>query len=736
MSLLSGQKSFPNIQGRTFVLICAIGILFACIIIRLFRLQVVNGEEYFRRSQANFVQTRKISHSRGEVYDRNGNLIISNRIAINVYLTPAMLPSIKKQLQPFESFFELKSKEIKKIEQDLYATIESAEFSPILILQQISGDTAKSILETAFASSTEEYFLVRPHKNENISFETLEEFDSKRRYDVYLEPKNFPSKALVVYHLVEQLADEDPVLKRKEIYSKVSKSSGLEIFKEMLAFRDVSREVWERIEAKIQSGELPGVSVHESLVRYYPYGETGGHIIGYVNEISQNELDEQPDKFEPGSVIGRRGIEKQFEDFLRGQDGEEKVIVDAKGRKQNIQVAPEILPPEEKNKEPIPGARLFLTIDWELQQHVEKIFDGLSGAIVVMNVKTGELLSLLSKPSYNPAILSSGFTRKEKKVLDDNMYRPWRNKAIQDYYAPGSTYKIVTALAALHYGVTNSDEKIFCPGYFTFGNYTWRCWKKEGHGEVNLRMAIAQSCDTYFYEMGKRLGINNLSNVARDLGFGQKTDINIDGEQKGLLPDLEWYKKSSFGYQRGNDINMAIGQGAVVTTPIQLAIAFSVLANGQQVIKPQIVKKIETVNGDTLFEMSAMTKHTLHYQPKNVALILQGLDAVVNEPYGTTYKYRLGYPRVAGKTGTAQVQRLGKIIKKNFELQWKERDHAWFAALAPSSNPEIAVVVFHEHGGSGSSNAAPYAMKIIQAYYDLQETRFNAFRLPLYSKPQ
>jgi penicillin-binding protein 2 len=362
---------------------------------------------------------------------------------------------------------------------------------------------------------------------------------------------------------------------------------------------------------------------------------------------------------------------------------------------------------------------VVLSIDLELQRAAENAFGGKAGAVVMIEVNTGRLLVLTSTPSFNPAKLAGYFDPAEKRRLDSmNELRPWRFRAIQDYFAPGSTFKVVTALAALKTKVTTPYEKVNCPGAFRLGKARWRCWKESGHGLTDLPLSLARSCDVWYYTMGARMGLEPIYEMGLQLGFGRRTEVDLTPESKGIMPGKKWYARNAReGYTLGAAVNVAIGQGAMSATPLQLAVVYSAIANGGTVYQPQVALRIESFEGKDSRLIPPRVVRELNIPDAHLAIVREGLRQVVNEPFGTAHYRRSKLLHVSGKTGTAQVARMGKRRVRSRDQAWKVKDHAWFAAMAPSEAPEIVVAVFVEHGGGGSSAAAPVAMRAVEAWW-------------------
>lgn len=559
----------------------------------------------------------------------------------------------------------------------------------------------------------------------------------------------------VLTALGNQLGLDPEIL--QNIRDTIASRRGLDRFVPVLVKRDLTPTEVEVIESQKSIFALDGVDIVEGRRRTYPGKRLGAHLLGYVNEIDPGRLARErnrgnPDDYARGDLVGRAGVEHHFETRLRGGDGRTHVVVDAKGRRQRSDYF-EQLAGSPSDVPPRPGHNLVLTIDAELQRQAESAFDGRAGAVVAMDPNTGAIRAMVSVPAYDPNRVSGLLALEEKARLDADPLKPWVNRAIQGQYAPGSTFKVVTAMAALSQNVSRPSERVTCPGFFRMGRHTWRCHRDAGHGAVNLRQAIKVSCDTYFYTMSGRTGIDPIAAAGRELGLGRRTGIELRGEKPGLMPDEAFHDRvdrATGGYQRGMAVNTSIGQGSVLMTPLQLAVAYSALANGGRVLKPQLVERIETpdfrvvrrrldVSGarveevvgkapETSWRMTPEVRRQLKASPEHLRAIHEGLIAVTSEPGGTAYWRRSRQVSMAGKTGTAQVIRLGKERLDADEVPYEERDHAWFAAWAPAEDPKLVVVVLNEHSGHGGSKAAPIAVRVIDAFFELEAGLASADR--------
>ncbi|MEZ4598715.1 MAG: penicillin-binding protein 2 [Syntrophotaleaceae bacterium] len=490
---------------------------------------------------------------------------------------------------------------------------------------------------------------------------------------------------------------------------------------------DVSRETLEKVLE--HSFELPGVLTEIRPLRSYPHGDQAAHILGYLGEITEEELDSGKfQDYRPGHFVGKSGLEKQLEKYLKGTDGERRVEVDVQGKKLRIL----------KTLEPSPGQRVLLTIRQDLQQAAEEAFGEEAGAAVVMDVRTGEVLAMASRPSFDPALFARGITGQEWIDLLQNPRNPLTNKAIKGQYPPGSVFKIVSALAALESGAADPSTKVLCGGQVAVGNRTFRCWKKGGHGTVDLKKALKESCDVWFYQAGQKAGIEAIAAMSRNLGLGHELKFDLEGEQDGLIPDRQW-KKQRFGqpWYNGETVIAAIGQGYILVTPMQMAAMMSAIANGGTVWRPHLVKRIQDVHGNIQFETKPERLHSVELNPAHLKAVREGLAAVVNEQGGTAWLARLQEMPYAGKTGTAQVVKQKERTRKGEEhlIPYQFRDHALFAAYAPLDRPEVAIAVIVEHGSHGSSAAAPIAQAILARYFNLEIEKKPVPAPPVPQKP-
>ncbi len=466
---------------------------------------------------------------------------------------------------------------------------------------------------------------------------------------------------------------------------------------------------WEQLsEVAVNAPILPGVNPEVGLTRHYPLDTDFAHVVGYVGPVSDYDLkridDPDPLLQIPRFQIGKSGVEAKLEKKLRGQAGIKRIEVNARGR-----VMREI-----DRRESIPGSDVQLTIDSRLQNYVQARLEGESAAAVVIDTHSGDLLAIGSTPSFDPNKFVNGISVAEYKALLENEYRPLANKAVQGTYPPGSTFKMVTALAALEEGLVTPEETIYCPGYTTLGRRRFHCWKRGGHGHVNLHDSLRRSCDVYYYDLAQRVGIEKITAMARRLGLGQEYPIPMSAVAEGLTPTKEWkLAKRGEPWVIGDSLNAAIGQGFVLASPLQLAVMTARIASGR-LIAPRLVKSIDGV------ENPASDGAPIGLRRSHLEHIRNAMFAVSNSQRGTAYRSRI-LPddlKLAGKTGTSQVRNITKAerargVFRNEDLPWNRRDHALFVCFAPYNAPRIAVSVVVEHGGGGSKAAAPIARDIV-----------------------
>lgn len=584
----------------------------------------MNGDKFKQYSEDNRIKKVKITSPRGMIFDRNKKLLVDNRPAFDLEVTPQELYADKQ----WKNTVERLSKMVKMPSQEILDVLLKAKNQPTFLPVKIKQDL-----------NPEEVAIVEAHKL-----------------------------------------------------------------------------------------DLPGVAIQMEIKRTNLYGDLAAHLMGYIGEVNPNELPRLNKKipqggypYKMGDVTGKFGLESRLEDVLRGIDGEEYIEVDALGRrKRQTKGITDAL----KAKASVPGKNLILTIDQDLQIAAQKSMEKLYGnkqigAVIALNPKTGEILAALSQPSFDPTLFSRGVSSKLWNELLNNEYRPLRDKTLQDHYSPGSTYKTITAIAGLEEKLIDENTTVNCNGSYRLGNRVYHCWKKHGHGTVNIVSALKGSCDVFFYRLGQRLGIDTIAKYSKMLGLGRRTGVNLAHEETGLIPTEEW-KKKRFGQEwiAGETLSCAIGQSYILTTPLQLANSYAAVGNGGFLWKPYIVKYIESPDGRILKEFQPEQLGHAQISKNTLDLIRRGLVAVVNEPGGTAFGQRVPGIDMAGKTGTTQVIRLSpdKLKQKCESMPFNVRDNGLFAAFAPPENPEIAVAVIAEHACHGASGAAPIAIAVMKTY--------------------
>lgn len=474
------------------------------------------------------------------------------------------------------------------------------------------------------------------------------------------------------------------------------------------------RITWEELSrVAANAPALPGVTPEVGLSRRYPLGKDFAHVAGYVGPVSQRDLDriEDPDQLLriPRFQIGKVGVEAKYEDLLRGKAGAKRVEVNAVGRVMR----------ELDRREGQSGANVQLTVDYALQNYVQARLGEESASVVVMDLKRGDVLAIASAPTYDPNKFVRGISVNDYAFLRDNDRRPLASKTVQDAYPPGSTFKMVTALAALEAGIITAEDTVHCPGHLEVSDRKFHCWKRSGHGHMNLELSLRESCDVYYYDLALKVGIEKISEMARKLGLGLKHDIPMSAVASGLAPTKDWKQRvRGKEWVIGDTVNASIGQGFVLSSPLQLAVLAARLATGRSV-SPRLINTIDGIAQPSLGGTD------LGINENNLRKIRKAMFAVSNSRRGTAYGSRIIKDsfRMAGKTGTSQVRNISAAerargVTRNEDLPWERRDHALFVNFAPYENPEIAVSVVVEHGGGGSTAAAPIARDItLQALY-------------------
>jgi penicillin-binding protein 2 len=521
----------------------------------------------------------------------------------------------------------------------------------------------------------------------------------------------------------------------------------------VLVREDLARDVV--AELKQHENEMSGAEVVRVPVRYYPWKNLGAHAIGYVSEIDAETLarvrppgfDKLPEseqqklnplRYENGDIVGATGVEHAWESYLRGQRGWEERVIDARGHYRTGPEADRLKDPSSK-QDPIPGRDVRLTLDIELEQSIEKAMRvQRAGAVVVVEVRTGRLLAMYSKPDFDPNDVSGGGgherLRQTVSRLHEDPLMPTLDKTTSGSFQPGSTFKPFAALAALEERKLDPDDTERCDGLLVFGRRVFHC--THVHGRVNMHEAIAESCNVYFIKVAEAVGMDPIAKVAEEFGLGEKTGLGVNPEAAGRIPTRSFYALRFPGrFYQGYTMNSAIGEGATTVTPLQLALAYAALGNGGTLYSPELVRAVETGDGAIVQDFAPRVRRKVNVKQENLARVNDALYGVVNEMKGTAFPARDPGLDVAGKTGTAQSAPVAGADKDPRMADWYRANHAWFAAYAPAKAPEIAVALLVEHGGAGPTVAAPIAMQIVREYERLTAQRAGKPGPPPKPKP-
>jgi penicillin-binding protein 2 len=536
--------------------------------------------------------------------------------------------------------------------------------------------------------------------------------DNRPAFNIYATPREFTDEVRGELARILGLSDEDLL----KIGERIAVGKRRDSRQPVLILED---QVRERAALVAQSKtRLAGVEVHHEPYRFYPQGDLAAHLIGYMSQMTATEYDRLSSSgYDSSELIGRYGLESAWENYLRGKKGIERFAVDARGRRLDEATTATLITGP-RIDDPVPGANLVLTIDAGLQRAAEKAVAHLpAAAVIVVEIHTGRLLAVVSKPSFDPNVMTGHLTRAEETLLLSDPRKPFIDKALRAEYPPGSVFKFVTALAALEDGQAAEDEPIVCNGSYELANTTFRC--TAAHGKLDLLGAIQHSCNIYFWKLAERTGLDRIAEVARAYGFGAPSQLGLNGDAPGLIPTKAWYEART-RYKVGYATNAATGQGDVSVSVIQVAMAYAALANDGTLLVPQVVDHVESSSGERIvsFEPKVMRKIKTPYDALDIWR--RGMRLVMSEPGGTAYELgRSDLVQIVGKTGTAEVRKRRKKDEGERVLEaWHPtQSHAWFAGWAPADNPEIAITVLVEHGGSGGKIAAPVAKAVLEAYY-------------------
>ncbi len=539
--------------------------------------------------------------------------------------------------------------------------------------------------------------------------------DNIPRFDAVVTPQYLKHKKETLEELAHILeVPNEQIAKTLQKYITLPKYKPI-IVKKNISFREVSL-------IETENSDLLGVNVETFISREYKDKEVGAHLLGYISEISPIQLPKLRKRdnydYKLGDFIGQFGLEEELDLFLRGTNGHEFVEVDALGRKKRHLQADEIFKAI-KNQPSVPGLNVRLTIDQDLQLAAYQGMEGKVGAVTAVDVNSGEILAMVSRPSFNPSFFSRGLTSQYWSSLVKDENNPLRDRSIQEHFSPGSTFKTLVAIAALEEKIIDEKTEVVCNGKFRLGARTFHCWKKHGHGSVNVYKSLKESCDVFYYKIATKLDIDVIARYANMFGLGRPTGILLPREISGLVPDRAWKKKrNGEDWMLGETLSCAIGQSYMLATPLQLTMAYASVANGGKLYRPYLVKDIFSNAGRVIQRFSPEVRSDLHISEKTKKIIRDALFQVVNIPSGTAYNQRGKGIQMAGKTGTSQVVRLSadKIYNKCEDFEYRFRHHGIFVGFAPAHNPKIAVGVVVEHGCHGASAAAPVATAVITTY--------------------
>lgn len=585
---------------RALLLAGGQGLILSALGGRLYYLSVVEGEKYKVRADKNRISLRLIAPERGDILDRKGRKLATNRQDFRVFLIPEQTADAKNTLNKLGRIVELSPRQLRRIERQMK---RQRKFVPITVAEGLEWDT----------------------------------------------------------------------------FARVN----------------------------VDTPELPGILTDAGLSRHYPNGQEVAHIVGYLASPDEDDVNKNPLYQLPGFKVGKQGLEDRFEGHLRGYAGTRRVEVNSVGRE--IRELP-------GKQDAVFGDHLRLSIDLELQREATKLLGEEAAGAVVIDVKTGELLALASTPTYDPNEFTRGISSQNWNALLKDPRKPLVNKCVNGVYPPGSTVKMLMALSALEEGLVTPDTEYYCNGRHRLGNHTFHCWKRGGHGKLDLVGAISNSCDVYFYELAEKMDIDKIAEMAERFGLGQLHNIDVDGEKAGLVPTREWKERTQRErWQLGETLNVSIGQGALLATPLQLAVMTARIASGKEV-KPSLL--MASLHNDPFLQDADFAR--MQVNPLHLDLVREGMEKVT-AIRGTAYDPRRPKTaqKIAGKTGTAQVRRITLEernttgVLDNKELPWAARDHALFVGYAPAEDPEFAVSILVQHGGGGASTAAPLARALL-----------------------
>ncbi len=534
--------------------------------------------------------------------------------------------------------------------------------------------------------------------------------ENRPGFDLSVIPEDITDWKKTKETLSRLLSIEEEVIEEQLKKAKKRRPFKTVKIKENLSWDDMTR-------VSVLNYELPGVIVSVAPKRNYPFSAQTAHLLGYLGEITEDELLRFKDigrPYQNTDMTGKYGIESIFEKTLKGTDGGRQYMVDAVGREVKVL----------KSIKSYPGSNLRLSIDMDLQKIAFEAMGDYAGAVIAVDPNNGKILAMVSTPSFDPNLITTGITKKDWNEIISNPLHVLTNRGIQGQYPPASTFKVITATAALEEKIVTPRTKIFSGASFWFKKHEYRDWKASGHGKIRIHDAIVESSDTFFYQVGLKVGVDKLAEYSKSFGLGSKTQVSLLDEKSGLVPTSEWKKRRlKTKWYEGETVSVSVGQGYLLATPIQILNMYSAIANGGTLYTPQLVDRIETPEGKVLKEFTRIKKGRVSASTETIKLIQDALRGVVTEEKGTARRLNVPALKIAGKTGTAQVVRQKTRGMKTEDQPYKHRDHGLFVGYAPHDNPEIAIVVIVEHGGFGSKVAAPVALEVFKAYFEKNATK-------------
>jgi penicillin-binding protein 2 len=615
MEIAGKDAELPEIGHRARYFAGFVALVFTALAARLFYLQVVEGDTYYKVTADSIVRTAVLPAMRGQIKDRKGRVLATTRPSYDVYVSPD------------------------HVTPEGYARLRA---------------------------------LLGPAAEDLMTWEGVQEGKQKGERSI-------------------------------------------------MVAEDLPRDAMATLETSL---DTPGVKVVATARRHYPFGTLAAHALGYMNEVNAEEVRDKKDEgYRPGDLIGRTGLERQWEPYLRGKKGFEKQVVDKRGlRRSDLRVEDLVEGPV--GEEPMPGNNVILSLDADAQRITERALrNARAGAVVVMEVDTGRILAMASRPTFDPNVMSGKLSADTEARIRNDRLHPFLDKSVGEVYNPGSTFKAISTIAALEEKLLSPEDHVRCNGFVTLGNRRFKCMK--AHGSVDLHHAVVQSCNVFFYTLGLRPGmINRLARFATEFGLGAPAGLGLNNEQPGFIPTEEWHraqlaKDPTQGALTGHALNTVIGEGSTRVTVLQMALLYTAIANGGKLWLPQIVERIESPSGQITEEFPPRARRDVSVSPETFSTLRSALIGVVSENIGTAHKVQSQKYEIAGKTGTAQVSRSTHRKGDDPPSAYEQQSNAWFAGFAPASKPRIAFAVIVEHGGHGADAAGPVAAEIVDNYLDL-----------------